>query len=211
MEQRMIEQTSSGPPAAAAEDQLIRERVKGLTSQVLQRGRVDPDAVREIVRAVIGGTPGNTVVNGADARDMFVDAVRGLDEALVKSASGTHQAMQQLVSRGKDFTDNDLKEALVSLRKLQQDYSAAANCIREAMTSNLRREMMELGIRAQNVGVEASGRLAGMLDQFAGGMSAVPATTTIRDASARMALIFSGVLAGVADALHEKSEATSGK
>jgi hypothetical protein len=160
---------------------------------------------------MIGGTPGDTAVSGADAREMFVHALRRLDEALVKSATGTHQALQQLVLRGKDCTDNDLKEALVSLRKLEQDYAAVANCIGEAMTNNLRREMMELGVRAQNVGVEASGRLAGMLDQFAGGMSAVPGTATIRDASARMALIFSGVLAGVADALHEQSEARSGK
>jgi hypothetical protein len=49
-----------------------------------------------------------------------------------------------------------------------------------------------------------------MLGQFAGGMSAVPGPTAIRDASARMALIFSGVLAGVADALHEQSETKSG-
>ena len=32
---------------------------------------------------------------------MFADAVRGLDEALVKSASATHGALQQLASRGR--------------------------------------------------------------------------------------------------------------
>ena len=46
--------TSDAASAATAEDQEIRERAKGLTSQVLQQGRVDPDAVREIVRAVMG-------------------------------------------------------------------------------------------------------------------------------------------------------------
>ena len=68
------------------EDQAIRERVKGLTSQVLQQGRVDPEAVRDIVRAVMGGTPGNAAASGAEARELFADAVRRLDEALVKSA-----------------------------------------------------------------------------------------------------------------------------
>jgi hypothetical protein len=120
------------------EDQAIRQRVKGLTSQVLQQGRVDSDAVRDVLRAVIGRRPGNAV-SGAQARELFADAVRGLDEALVKSASATHGALQQLASRGKDFTDNDLKEALVSLRKLEEDYVAAANRVAEAM-SGLRRE-----------------------------------------------------------------------
>jgi uncharacterized protein DUF6781 len=202
--------TSGAAPAATAEDKEIRDRVKDLTSQVLQRGRVDPDAVKEIVRAVIGGTPGNTDSGAADARDTFVDAVRKLDEALVKSASATHSALQQLASRGKDFTDNDLKEALLNLKRLEQDYAAAANRIGEAMTSNLRREMGQLAVHAQNVGVEASARLAGMLDQFAGAMGAPQGMTTIRGASARMALVFSGVLAGVADALRDQSGPKSG-
>src|SRR5262249_43168833 len=64
---------AASPPAA--EDKEIRERAKELASQVLQRGRVDPDAVREIVRAVIGGPPGTTAASGADAREIFADAV----------------------------------------------------------------------------------------------------------------------------------------
>jgi len=203
--------TSRAASAATAEDREIRERVKGLTTQVLQQGRVDADAVRDIVRAVIGATPGNTDTSGADARETFADAVRELDAALTKSANETHQALEQLASRGKDFTDNDLKQALVSLRRLEQDYSAAANRIGEAMTINLRREMMGLAASAQNVGVEASARLAGMLDQVAGGIRATPGVATIRDASTRMALVFSGVLAGVADAIRDQSEAKSGK
>jgi hypothetical protein len=182
-----------------------------LTSQVLQQGRVDPEAVRDIVRAVIGRTPDNVAVNGAEARELFADAVRGIDEALVKSANATHDALQQLASRGRDFTDNDLKEALVSLRKLEEDYAAAASRIAEAMSGNLRREMMELAVHAQNVGVEASARVATMMGEFAGGMGATPALATMRGASVRVALLASGVLAGIADALRDQSEAKKGK
>ena len=198
--------TSDTISSATTEDQSIRERVKGLTSQVLQQGRVDPEAVRDIVRAVIGGTSATTAVSGAKARELFADAVRELDAALVKSAGAAHAALQQLAMRGKDFTDNDLKEALVSLRQLEQDYAAAASRIAEAMTGNLRREMMELAAHAQNVGVEASARVASMMGELAGGVSATPGIATIRDASVRMALLASGVLAGVADALRDQSD-----
>ena len=198
--------TSDTISSATTEDQSIRERVKGLTSQVLQQGRVDPEAVRDIVRAVIGGTSANTAVSGAEARELFADAVRELDAALVKSAGAAHSALQQLAMRGKDFTDNDLKEALVTLRQLEQDYAAAASRIAEAMSGNLRREMMELAAHAQNVGVEASARVASMMGELAGGVSATPGIATIRDASVRMALLASGVLAGVADALRDQSD-----
>lgn len=209
----MPEPTASAGDAAPpmTDDQAIRQRVKGLTSQVLQQGRVDPDAVRDVVRAVIGQTPGNAAVSGAEARELFADAVRGLDEMLVKSASATHGALQQLASRGKDFTDNDLKEALVSLRKLEEDYMAVANRIAEAMSSNLRREIMELGVHAQNVGVEASARVATTMGEFAKGMGATPGLATMRGASVRMALLASGVLAGVADALSDQTEAKKDK
>lgn len=199
--------TSDAAAPVTTEDQVIRERVKGLTSQALQEGRIDPEAVRDIARAVIGGTAGNMAVSGAETRELFADMVRKLDAALMKSARETHDALQQLATRGKDFTDNDLKEALVSLRQLQQDYTAAASRLAEAMTGNLRREMMELAVHAQNVGVEASARVASMMGEFTSDMGVTSGMAKIRDASARMALVASGVLAGVADALRDQSEA----
>jgi hypothetical protein len=202
--------TSNADSAATTEDQAIRERVKEFTSQVLQQGRVDPEAVRDIVRAVIGTTPSPLAAGSTMERELFADAVRELDAALVKSADATHEALQRLAARGQDFTDNDLKEALVTLRELERDYAAAATRIAEAMTGNLTREITELAVHAQNVGAEASARVAGMMGEFAGGVSAVPGMATIRDTSVRMALLASGVLAGVADALRGRSEAKSG-
>src|SRR6476646_1717073 len=121
----MPEPTTSAGEAAPplTEDHAIRQRVKGLTSQVLRQGRVDPEAVRDLVRTAIGRPPNTAPAGGAEARELFADAVSELDEALVKSASAAHGALQRLAARGKDFTDNDLKEALVSLRKLGEDYT----------------------------------------------------------------------------------------
>jgi hypothetical protein len=204
--------TSTGEPVSpVTEDEAIRQRVKGLTSQVLQQGRLDPEAVRDVVGTLIGRTPGKTGVGDADAGEPFADAVRELDDALMKSAGATHSALQQLASRGEDFTENDLKEALVSLRKLEQDYEAAANRITEAMSGNLRREMTELAAHAQNIGVEASARVANVVGEFASSISATPGLGTVRGAGVRMALLASGVLAGVADALRDQSETKKGQ
>jgi len=209
----MPEPTTSAADAApaAVEDQPIRERVKELTSQVLQQGRVDPEAVRDVVSTVLGRAPSTTFVSGDKARELFADAVRQLDDALVKSASATHGALQQLASRGQDFTDNDLKEALASLRKLEEDYMAVANRLSEAMSANLRRELTELATHAQNIGVEASVRVASMMGEFASSMSAGSGLATVRGASARVAMLASGVMAGIADALRDHTEAKKGK
>jgi len=198
--------TSDVASPVSTEDQTIRERVRDLTSHALQQGRVDPEAVRDIFRAVIGGTSGNMAISSAEARKLFANTINKIDEALVQSASATHAALQQLAARGQNFTDNDLKEALVSLRTLEQDYAAAASQIAEAMSGNLRREMMQLAAHAQNVGVEASARVASMMNEFTGGVGSAYGTTKIRDAGARMVLLASGLLAGVADALRDQSE-----
>jgi hypothetical protein len=47
-----------------------------------------------------------------------------------------------------------------------------------------------------------------MISQFSGGVGATSAM--MRDASVRMALLASGMLAGVADALRDQPEAKSG-
>jgi hypothetical protein len=209
----MPEPTTSATDIAPAtvEDQPIREQVKKLTSQVLQQGRVDPEAVREVASAVLGRTPGSTAVTDAKAREFFSEAVRQLDDALVKSASATHEALQQLASRGQDFTDNDLKQALISLRKLEEDYAAVSNRLAEALSANLRREMTEIVAHAQNLGVEASVRVASMMGEFASSVGAGTRLATVRGASANMAMLTSGVLAGIADALRAQTEGKEGK
>src|SRR5215470_3103501 len=208
----MPEPTTSATDAAPAEDLPIRERVKELTSQVLQQGRVDPDAFREVANAVLGRTPGSTAATGAKGREFFAEEVRRLDDALVKSAGATHAALQQLASRGQDFSDNDLKQALVSLRKLEEDHVAVTNRLAEAMSANLRREMTEIATHAQNLGVEASVRVANMMGEFASSMGAAGSgLATVRGASARMAMLASGVLAGMADALRAQTEPKEAK
>lgn len=202
------------PPAAPAapqtneEDQAIRERVRRLTSQVLQEGRVDTDSVQELVRVLTGSTGDDAMPRGANSQP-FADAVRDLDAALVKSASEVHIALERLASRRADATDNDLKEALLSLRQLEQDYVAVARHIGDAMTGNLRRELTELAAHAQSVGADAGTRVAGMMGEFANRMSDNAATgiRTMQGAGVGMAMLASGVLAGIADALRERSEA----
>ena len=196
-------------PRVTDEERAIRERVKELTSQMLQHGRVDTDAVRRLVDAMMGQSAGKAAGAAAERREFFAETLRELDERLFKSAGATHEALQQLASRGKDFTDNDLKLALESLRGLEEAYLAAANRVTEAMSGNLRREMTELAGRARDLGTEATARVATMITEFSGRMSegASSGLETMRGTSVRMALLASGVLAGIADALRDRTEA----
>jgi len=183
-----------------------------MTNQVLQQGRVDPDALREVVRTLAGQPASHAAPSKADARERFPDAVGDLDDALQKSARATHEALQRLASRGRDYTENDLKDALASLRELERSYAATASRITEAMSDNLRSEVMGLAAHAQEVGADASARVATMLGEVGSrvGESAASGLEAVRGASARLTLLASGVLAGVADALRDQSQTKKG-
>jgi hypothetical protein len=213
------EAASTGPPATsvAEEDQAIRERVRALMSQLLQQGQIDPEGVKKVMRAVTGGAPSGTTPT-ADASVEFADAVSRLDAALVVSADAAHRALETVAIRGKDATDNDIKGALASLMKLNEDCLAAMNRVSERATGeNLRRELDQLAVHAQNVGVEASARASALMNEFAGRVAgtyretAFPSLEAARAFSARMALLTSGIIAGVADALSDQSGSKKAK
>jgi hypothetical protein len=148
----------------------------------------------------------------------FVAAVRRLDAALVVSAEAAHRALETVAIRGKDVTDNDIKGALASLIKLREDCLATADLVAQrANGENLRRELDQLAVHAQNVGVEVSARASTLMNEFAGRISGTYRETTIpsleaaRAFSARMALLTSGIIAGVADALSDQSGSKKAK
>ena len=162
-----------------------------------------------------GGTA-RPPLEGAQARESFAEAIRGLDEALHASSQATHAALQTLVSRGKEFSDNDLKNAFAALQNLQRDYVAVADRIADVTTGNLRRELVDLTLHAQRVGADASVRFAQLLSEFANRIGTyragtVPAFDSVRQYGANMTMLTSGLLAGFADALRQQSESKKAK
>jgi hypothetical protein len=214
------EAASTGLPETSApdEDQAIRERVRVLINQLLQRGQIDPEGVKDVMRAVTGGARAGTAPTADPSGMEFAVAVRRLDASLVVSAEAAHRALETVAIRGKDVTDNDIKGALASLMKLQEDCLAAVNRMYErANGENLRRELDQLAAHAQNVGVEASARAGALMNEFASRIAGTFRETTIpsleaaRAFSARMALLTSGIIAGVADALSDQSGSKKAK
>jgi hypothetical protein len=208
--------TASAPADAQAGEQVIRERVRDLTAQMLSSGRLDTEGVKEVVRTMSGAGATKAALDGAPAREAFADAIRGLDAALQASSQATHAALQALVARGKDFSDNDLKNAFGALQNLQKDYVAVADRIAEATSGNLRRELTDLALHAQRVGADVNVRFAQVVSEFANRIGsvrpgAVPGFESVRQYGANMTMLTSGLLAGFADALRQQAEAKKAK
>jgi hypothetical protein len=209
--------TDPTPAAQAAQpqadEQAIRERVRDLTAQMLASGRLDTEGVKDVVRAMgvpVGLPP---AMDTDQARAAFAGAIGGLDAKLQASAQAAHEALATLAARGKDFSDNDLKNAFAGLQQLQEAYVAAANHVADATTGSIRRELVDLALHAQRVGTEASVRIAQLMSEFASRMGgstrgrAVAGLDAAREYGVNMTMLTSGLLAGFADALRQQSEA----
>jgi hypothetical protein len=207
----------SAETSTGGEDQAIRARMRELTRRLLRDGQIDTEGVRDVMQAVTRGGASETASTAEQVRAELPREARRLDAALAASAAATHRALQLIAERGNDVTDNDIKGALVDLTKLQKDCLATSTYLAAAARGNLRRELDQLVVQAQNVGAESSAQLAATINEFTSGLStlyretAAPGLETARGFSVRMALLTSGIIAGVADALSEQRGPTKPK
>jgi len=206
---------ASAPAQAPLDEQAIRERVRELTTQMLSGGRLDTEGVKDVVRTMSGGVS-KLPLESAQAREAFAESIGGLTDALHASSQATHAALQALASRGKAFSDNDLKNAFAALQSMQKDYVAVANRIAEATTGNLRGELADLALHAQRVGADVNVRFAQVMSEFANRIGSVrpgamPGFDSVRQYGANMTMFTSGLLAGFADALRQQAEARKAK
>src|SRR5688572_23875427 len=75
----------------------IRSRMHDLTLAALQSRRFDRDAMRDVYRAVTAGIA--TGAQGApDMRQAISDGLKGMDEAIARSAEAGATALKQLAS-----------------------------------------------------------------------------------------------------------------
>ncbi|HEX6829332.1 MAG TPA: DUF6781 family protein, partial [Burkholderiales bacterium] len=73
----------------------IRDRVHDITLLALQSHRFDRHGIREVVRTVTEGIALGADQGRGDMRRAMSEALKGLDEALVRSAEAGSQAIRQ--------------------------------------------------------------------------------------------------------------------
>lgn len=195
----------------------IRARVHDLTLLALRSRRFDRREIREVVRAITEGVTLGAEQSRADLRKSLSEAFRGLDDALRKSSEAGQSALRQLVATGRDFSDQELKQALANMKKLEDDFLSTVSQVAEAASEKVRPELREVLASARRTGTETGKQVAGTMTEFAQRFSVASIDVTLAgleaasEFGARFAQVASGVLAGVADALRERQPEKAGE
>jgi hypothetical protein len=187
----------------AGED--VGRRVRDLTLSALANRRFDREGIREVVRAVTEGVAAAAPASGGSMRKVMGQAFRGMDEALTKSVAAGEAALRQMVATGRGITDNEMKQALAGLKKIEEDFVATVSQVAASANERARPELRALVERATHAGTETGRQVAHLMAQFT-----FSGLELAGQFSVRFAQLASGVLAGMADAL-EKSAADKKK
>lgn len=190
----------------------IRTRVRDLTLRALQTRRLDAGEMREVMRAVAEGVSLGAALRAGEVKQALAAAVSGLDDAMAKAAQATHLAMQELLSKSRDFTDQDLKRALDDLKITEQALLDTLGEVADAAGSKIRQELRDVVEHARRAGTDTGASVKASLSELGSRLSAtLQVSKTSSEAAAhtlssRLAALTSGILAGMAEALREKSE-----
>lgn len=185
----------------------IRDKVRELTLLALRSHRFDRHGIRDVVRSVTEGVAIGADKNRADMRQAMSEALAGLDQALRTSAEAGHAALKQLTSTGKEFSESELKQALANLRRLEEDFLSTVAQVADKANERVQPQLREALSTARRTGTATGKQVAAVMTEFAHRFSTASIDATIAGLEAagefgqRFAMITSGILSGIADAL----------
>jgi hypothetical protein len=185
----------------------IRAKVHELTLFALQRRRFDRHGFTEVVRAVTEGVVLGAEQGRYDMRRALADAFSGLDQAIMKSAEAGHAALRELAASGQSFSDNEFKQALANLRRIEDDFLETVSLVADGASGKVAPELGRILGSARTSGTQTGKQVATMMGEFAQRFTAASLDVTIAGMQAagvygtRFAALASGILSGIADAL----------
>ena len=194
------------------QDTEVRPKVRDLTLHGLNRYGLEPERIKEVVKAVMEGISEGLDKRAGEIAPALSEAIAGLDEALKKSAQATKLALEELTSHGKEFADQDLKLALDNLKKTEHEFLSIMGQVANAAGDKVKQAMKDMVTHVQRSGSDTGRMVATTLGQFGDRLGAtlqdakVAGTKAARNTAEVLARRTSEILAGWSVALREKSE-----
>ena len=192
----MTQNISQAASDSVSKGQDVRQRVHDVTLEALKTRRFDRDAIREVVRAVTEGMTRGAEGSRLGVRHALAEGFRGMDQALTKSVQAGHEALRQMVATGRGISDNEVKQALAGLRKIEEDFVATVDQVAHSANERVRPELREVLRQSVHAGTETGRHTAKLMAEFT-----LTGIELAGEFGVRFAQLASGVLAGMADAL----------
>ena len=190
----------------------IREKMRDLTLRALKHRPLDPGQIKAVVRAMTEGIVAGAAKPAGELSQILSQAFTGLDQALMKSAEAAHLAIQELASKGEQFNDKTLQQALANLKRLEEDFLSTVTEVADKAEGKVKAGLQDLVKHARRTGTDTGARAAETANALSASMdslivdSAKLGLHAAREAGERLAALASGILVGMADALKDEPQ-----
>lgn len=206
------EEIKQAASASVEEGVDIREKVRDLTLRALKTRKLSTEEIRPVINAVTEGISVGAAKRAGEVKSALSEGLAGMDEALTKAAEATRLALEQMTSHAKDFSESELDWALVNLKRLEEEFLDTVSVVADSAAGKIKQELKDLVVHARRAGTDTGAKVAETVSTLGNKVSAtlhegkVVGKDAAREMSARLASLAGGILAGMADALHEKAE-----
>jgi hypothetical protein len=210
------EELRAAASASVAQGDHIRDRVRDLMLQALRARKFDYAGIRDVVRSMTEGISVGADKSGKEVRHALSEAFAGMDQAMSKVAQAGGLAMKELTERGRSFSENELKQGLENMRKMESDFLEVVRQVSKTTAGSVKSEWQDLLTHAQRTGTDTGRVVADTTREFSTRMasamteSALAGMEAARTFGERFAALASGILQGMSEALRPDGQ-KSGK
>ncbi|MBI5329542.1 MAG: hypothetical protein HZB71_02910 [Betaproteobacteria bacterium] len=201
------EEMLSDIEAAVADDEGLRERVRGLVVRALTQRALDPEGMREVMRLTLEGVGAGLARRGTDAGGALKEAVQGMDEAVARSVYAVQMALEESWGSTRRFAETDLKATAEAVKGLENDLLGTLRDSAAQSQGWLRNELTSLSEHMGRAGTDTGMQVRGVMEKMNSRLlsASLGAMADARkDAvqlTSRLSEMASGILRGMADVL----------
>jgi len=198
--------------ATAKQGEAIRKAVTETTLKALQGRELSLANIKQVLNTVAKAAStgvANSPLPLTDVETLLAKAVSGMDAALEQAVQANRKALQQMVDRGADLRETQVKKALADIEKMEDALFAALRKAAEGSRASLVGPWAEVLKATQGKGTGTGAQASATIEQLMDS-----AQKNLRDGRAlglrasqamldSYSTLVSGVLIGMSDALHQ--------
>jgi hypothetical protein len=208
-----LEQIKNAARDLMRSGQDVRTKLHELTVRALTQGRLAEQEIKAVLGAITEGVSLGASERAEEVRSALGDALHGVDDALVNAAEAMQLALGEVGTHAKDFADQDLKQGLDELKKLEQMFLETVTRVGDGASGLVKQELAVLAEHARRTGTGTGERVKLVSEELANRLRATAHEAgdaglhAARVIGARVAATASTKLAEIAERLKRKAEA----
>jgi hypothetical protein len=193
---------------AVAQGESLRSTVRDLTLQALQSRELSLAQIKSVIGSVTEGVNLGALQGQLDPKEVFAQALSGMDDALLKVVEASRIALHQITGE-REFRDSHLKKALDDLERLEDEFFATVKQAASGAGAPFKSQWGGALQQSMSAGTATGAQVMSLMEQY--GDQVRKAARAQRDASFRavhalaqnFAALTSGVLIGLAEAMQQ--------